>query len=67
MRNTIGGILTGGGLLGLIYFGYMYLENSESFEAFGADVAISTGNYVPIIISGIVFIGGIIIAKLNKK
>lgn len=67
MRNTIGGILTAGGFLGMVYFGYQYFQNSESFEAFGADVAISTGNYVPIIISGIVFIAGLVVAKFNKK
>lgn len=67
MRNTVGGILTAGGLLGLLYYGYQYFENSETFEAFGADVAISTGNHVPIIISGVIFLAGIFIAKFNKK
>ncbi len=67
MRNIVGGILTAGGLLGVIYFGYQYIQDSESFEAFGADVAISTGNYVPIIISAVVLVAGIIVTKFNKK
>ncbi|HBQ61242.1 MAG TPA: hypothetical protein DD671_16900 [Balneolaceae bacterium] len=67
MKETIGGILTAGGLLGVIYYGYKYFQDSESFEAFGADVAVSTGDYTPIIISGVVMIVGIVITKLNFK
>lgn len=67
MKNAIGGILTVGGLLGVIYYGYQYFQDSESFEAFGADVAVSTGDYTPIIISGVVMIAGIVITKLNFK
>lgn len=67
MKETIGGIITAGGLLGVIYFGYQYFQDSESFSAFGADVAVSTGDYTPIIISAIVMIVGIVITKLNFK
>ncbi|WP_020403907.1 hypothetical protein [Gracilimonas tropica] len=67
MKKTIGSILTAGGLLGVIYFGYQYFQESESFEAFGADVAISTGDYTPIIISAVVMIAGIVVSKLNIK
>lgn len=65
MRKTIGGILTAAGLLGIIYFGFKYFDDSESFEVLGADVAVSTGDYTPIIISAIVMILGIVIAKLK--
>ena len=67
MKKTIGGILTAGGLIGIMYFGYQYFQDSESFEAFGADVAISTGDYTPIIISAIIMIAGIVVSKLNLK
>jgi hypothetical protein len=67
MKETIGGILTAGGLLGIIYYGYQYFQNSESFEAFGADVAVSTGDYTPIIISAVVMVVGLVITKLNFK
>ncbi|MBO6584641.1 MAG: hypothetical protein JJ953_00910 [Gracilimonas sp.] len=67
MKKTIGGMLTAGGLIGIIYFGYQYMQESESFEAFGADVAISTGDYTPIIISAVVMVAGIVISKLNLK
>ncbi|MEQ8525214.1 hypothetical protein [Gracilimonas sp.] len=67
MKKTVGSILTAGGLIGIIYFGYQYFQDSDSFEAFGADVAISTGDYTPIIISAVVMIAGIVISKLNVK
>jgi hypothetical protein len=67
MKKTIGGILTAGGLLGVIYFSYQYFQDSESFELFGADIAVSTGDYSPIIISAVVMIAGIVFSKLNFK
>ncbi len=67
MKDTIGRILAIGGVLGIIYFGWQYYEESESFEAFGADIAVSTGDYTPIIISAVVMLVGIIITKLNFK
>ncbi|MEX0723471.1 MAG: hypothetical protein WD357_10865 [Gracilimonas sp.] len=67
MKDTIGRILTIGGVLGVIYFGWQYYEDSESFEAFGADVAVSTGDYTPIIISAVVMLAGIVITRFNFK
>ncbi len=67
MKDTVGRILAIGGVLGIIYFGWQYYEESESFEAFGADIAVSTGDYTPIIISAVVMLVGIIITKLNFK
>lgn len=67
MKKTIGGILTAGGLLGVIFYSYQYFQESETFEALGADVAISTGDYTPIIISAVVMVAGIVLAKLNFK
>ena len=63
MKKIIGQIMGAGGLIGVLYFGYMYFQDSESFEAFGADVAVSTGDYVPVLISAIVMLAGILIAR----
>lgn len=63
MNKIIGKILTLAGVVGVLYFGYLYLEESESFSVFGADVAVSTGDYVPIIVSGVVLILGVLISK----
>lgn len=65
MKKTIGSILAGGGLLGVLYFGYQYFQDSESFEALGADVAISTGDYVPVLVSAIVMLTGIVITRVK--
>lgn len=67
MKDKIGTVLIVGGVLGAVYYGFQYYEESESFEAFGADVAISTGDYTPIIISLAVMIVGIAISKINFK
>lgn len=63
MKKTIGQIMGAGGLIGVLYFGFRYFQDSESFEAFGADVAVSTGDYVPVLISAVVMLAGILIAK----
>lgn len=65
MNKTIGSILSIGGLIGLIYFGYQYFQDSESFSVLGADVAVSTGDYVPIIISAAVLIIGILVIRMK--
>jgi len=65
MKQTLGIILSICGFIGVIYFGYQYLEDSESFSVFGADVAVSTGDYIPIIISLIVLIAGVVIYRLK--
>lgn len=67
MKDKIGIILAIGGALGMVYYGYLYYEGSEAFEVFGADVAVSTGDYTPIIISAVVMLAGILLTKLNFK
>lgn len=63
MQQTLGSILSIGGLIGVIFFGIQYLNDSESFELLGADIAVSTGDYVPILISLIVLIVGVVIYR----
>lgn len=63
MNQTIGGILSVAGLLGIIFFGYQYMQDSESFSLFGADIAVSSGDYIPIVISVIVLIVGLFIYR----
>ncbi len=62
MNRTIGGILSAAGIIGIIYFGYQYFQDSEHFDVFGAEVTVSTGDYVPIIISAVVLLAGILIS-----
>ena len=63
MNQTIGGILSAAGLIGIIFFGYQYMADTESFSLFGADIAVSTGDVVPIVISAIVLIIGLVIYR----
>jgi hypothetical protein len=55
------------GIVGTIVFGIRALNQSESFEVLGADVAVSTGNWTPVIISAIVLIIGIILMGVGRK
>ncbi|MFU8860741.1 MAG: hypothetical protein ACNA8K_09970 [Cyclonatronaceae bacterium] len=63
MKQTVGSILSVVGLIGVIFFGIQYLNDSESFSLFGADIAVSTGDYVPILISLVVLIVGVVIYR----
>ncbi len=63
MKQTLGSILSIAGLIGIIFFGYQYLQDSETFSVFGADVAVSTGDYVPILISVIVLAVGLVLYR----
>lgn len=63
MKQTLGSILSIGGLIGVLFFGYQYLDESESFQFLGADIAVSTGDYVPILISLIVLIVGVVVYR----
>ncbi|CAN5381488.1 hypothetical protein BH23BAC3_BH23BAC3_15110 [soil metagenome] len=63
MQKTLGYILAVGGLIGVIYFTIVYMQDSESFEVLGADVAVSTGDWVPILVSALVMVVGIVISR----
>jgi hypothetical protein len=55
------------GLAGLIYFGYEAMQSSESFNVLGVDVAVSSANWTPVIISGVVLVIGLILTITGKK
>ena len=63
MKQTLGSILSIGGLIGVIFFGFQYLNDSESFNFLGADVVVTTGDYVPILISAIVLVVGLVLYR----
>lgn len=63
MKKTLGYILTVGGLVGVIFFTYEYMQDSESFSVLGADVAVSTGDWIPIVISGLVMLVGVVMSR----
>lgn len=66
MKKTIGAIFTIGGLIATIYTGINYINDSESFGFLGADVVISKGDPIPVIISVFVLVIGVILLKTKK-
>lgn len=48
------------GVIGLLVFGIQAANDSESFSFLGMDVAVSSANWTPVIISGAVLVVGII-------
>ncbi|MFW5752347.1 MAG: hypothetical protein ACOCW8_03310 [bacterium] len=69
MKNTkvIGIILLLIGLIGVIYFYVRFKEQVEAFQIFNTDVIISRGNIIPVILSGVVFILGLILMLIKRK
>lgn len=63
MKKTVGAIFSIGGLIALIYTGINYLNNSESFGFLGADIVVSKGDPIPVIISAAVMIIGIVLVR----
>lgn len=64
--KIVGIILLVVGLVALLITGIEYINDSESFSLLGLDVAVSKGNITPVIISGILFIVGLVIT-LGKR
>ena len=65
--KTLGTILLLLGLAGTIFFGIQALNNSETFSFLGVDVALSSANWTPVIISGVFAILGVIILIVRKR
>lgn len=64
--KVLGVIILVIGLVGLVFFGIEALNDSESFSLFGVDVAVSSANWTPVIVSALVAIVGFFIMKKGK-
>lgn len=62
-----GYLLSIGGLIALIITGVNYLNASESFSLLGVDVAVSKGDPVPMLISAIVLVAGMLVVRASKE
>jgi hypothetical protein len=62
-----GTILLIAGIIGTIVFGIKAINDSESFSFLGMDIAVSTANWTPIIISVIVLIAGLFMMRSKKS
>lgn len=65
--KTSGIILLIIGIIGTVIFGIQALNNSEHFNFLGINVAVSSANWTPVIISAIILIIGIILMIGSKK
>lgn len=64
--KVLGVIILVIGLVGLVFFGIEALNDSESFSLFGLDVAVSSANWTPVIVSAVVAIIGFFIMRKGK-
>jgi len=65
--KTIGTIILVIGIIGVVIFGYQAMQDSESFNFLGMDVAVSSADWTPLIISGIVAVIGAFMASKGRK
>ena len=67
MKKTIGIILTIVGLIGTIITGIQAADQSESFNFLGLDIAVSSANWTPLIISAAILVIGLVITFSGRK
>lgn len=67
MKKGLGIFLTLVGLVATIITGMNALDQSQSFSIFGTDVVVSQADYLPVIVSAIVLILGVILWTSSKK
>ncbi len=67
IMKAIGTILLLIGLAGTVFFGIEAINNSETFSFLGVDVALSSANWTPVIISGVIAVLGIVLLSVKKK
>lgn len=65
--KSAGYLFSIGGFIALIFTGINYINESESFSALGLDVAVSKGDPMPVIVSAVILIAGILIIKASKE
>lgn len=66
MKKTVGIILIIGGIISLIITTINFINESESFNFLGLEVTVSQGSFMPMIISGIVLIAGLILLASSR-
>lgn len=65
--RTAGIILIILGAIGTLLFGFQAIQDSESFTFLGMDIAVSTANWTPVIISVVLLIAGLVMATRGKS
>ncbi len=65
--KTLGIILLLLGAVGTIVFGLQAMQDSESFSFLGMDIAVSTANWTPVIISAVILLVGVVLTTRRKS
>lgn len=65
--KTAGIILLILGAVGTIVFGIQAMQDSESFSLLGMDIAVSSANWTPVIVSVVLLIIGLVLTFRDKK
>ena len=65
--KVVSKVLISLGIVGVIYFGIKAVNQSESFELLGMDVAVSKADWTPLIASGLVLVVGIVLGLVRKS
>lgn len=65
--RAAGIILIAGGIAATIAFGMRALQNSDSFQVFGMEVAGTTANWLPVLVSVAIIVVGIIFTQAGKR
>lgn len=66
MKKIVGAIFAVGGLVALIYTTIEYMNDTGSVSIAGAEIAETTGSIMPIIISGVVILIGVVILMTSR-
>lgn len=64
--KAIGIILAILGGIGTVIFGMQAIQDSDSFRLFGMDIAVSTADWTPVIISVVMLVIGVIMSRSKK-
>ncbi len=65
--KILGIILTVLGAAGCVYFGIQAAGDSESVSLLGMDIAVSTADWTPLIVSAVVAIAGLLTVTASRK
>lgn len=64
--KALGIILAILGGIGMVVFGMQAMQDSESFKLFGMDIAVSTADWTPVIVSVVMLVIGVVMSRSKK-
>lgn len=67
VMKIVGIILLIIGIVGIVIFGVQAINNSESYNIFGLDIAVSKANWTPLIVSVVITVVGVFTALMGRK